>query len=143
MSLKHARHQKPGQSGRTSGGKGEPQLAVASDEASSAGHIQEGSGQVDLLQQVLLRGNLVKAWKHVKANKGSAGIDGLTIEQTTEYLKTHWYNSGRVAWRTVSASSCTPRRDSETGKWNTGIGYTYGGRSTDSTGYVTSFATID
>jgi RNA-directed DNA polymerase len=90
MSLKHARHQKPGQSGRTSGGKGEPQLAVASDEESSAGHIQEGSGQVDLLQQVLLRGNLVKAWKHVKANKGSAGIDGLTIEQTTEYLKTHW-----------------------------------------------------
>ena len=45
---------------------------------------------MDLLQQVLLRGNLVKAWKHVKANKGSAGIDGLTIEQTTEYLKTHW-----------------------------------------------------
>jgi RNA-directed DNA polymerase len=90
MSLKRARHQKPGQPGRTSGGKGEPQLAVASDEASSAGHIQEGSGQVDLLQQVLLRGNLVKAWKHVKANKGSAGIDGLTIEQTTEYLKTHW-----------------------------------------------------
>ena len=90
MSLKRARHQKPGQPGRTSGGKGEPQLALASDEASSAGHIQEGSGQVDLLQQVLLRGNLVKAWKHVKANKGRAGIDGLTIEQTTEYLKTHW-----------------------------------------------------
>jgi RNA-directed DNA polymerase len=30
------------------------------------------------------------AWKRVKANKGSAGVDGLSIEQTAEYLKTQW-----------------------------------------------------
>jgi len=90
MSLKHAMHQMLGQPGRANVGEGEPQLDVVSDEASLAGHTQEGSGQEDLLQQILLRENLVKAWKHVKANKGSAGIDGLTIEQTTEYLKTHW-----------------------------------------------------
>lgn len=92
MSLKHAMHQMPGQPGRISVGKGEAQLDVISDEASLAGHIQEGLGQEDLLQQILLRENMVKAWKRVKANKGSAGIDGLTIEQTTEYLKTHWSN---------------------------------------------------
>ena len=33
---------------------------------------------------------MVAAWKHVKANKGSAGVDGLTIEQTIEHLRTHW-----------------------------------------------------
>ena len=92
MSLKHAMHQMPGQPGRISVGKGKAQLDVMSDEASLAGHIQEGLGQEDLLQQILLRENMVKAWKRVKANKGSAGIDGLTIEQTTEYLKTHWSN---------------------------------------------------
>ena len=90
MSLKHAMHQTLGQPGRANVGEGEPQLDVASDEASLAGHIQEGLGQEDLLQQILLRENMVKAWKCVKANKGGAGIDGLTIEQTTEYLKTHW-----------------------------------------------------
>jgi group II intron reverse transcriptase/maturase len=30
------------------------------------------------------------AWKRVKANRGSAGVDGLTVAQTGEYLKTHW-----------------------------------------------------
>ncbi|TQN75903.1 UNVERIFIED_ORG: RNA-directed DNA polymerase [Citrobacter freundii] len=45
---------------------------------------------MDLLQQVLSRENMVEAWKRVKANKGSAGADGLTIEQTVEHLKTCW-----------------------------------------------------
>jgi RNA-directed DNA polymerase len=33
---------------------------------------------------------MVEAWKRVKANKGSAGVDGLSIEQTVEHLKSHW-----------------------------------------------------
>lgn len=47
-------------------------------------------GRADLLAQALARANLVLAWKRVKANRGSAGVDGLTIEATAEYLKTHW-----------------------------------------------------
>jgi len=34
--------------------------------------------------------NLVLAWKHVKANRGSAGVDGLSIGETEELLKTAW-----------------------------------------------------
>ena len=75
MSLKRAWHQMLGQPGRANVGEGEPQLDVVSDEASLAGHTQEASGQGNLLQQILLRENMVKAWKHIKANKGSAGID--------------------------------------------------------------------
>jgi RNA-directed DNA polymerase len=33
---------------------------------------------------------LVAAWKHVKANKGIAGVDGRSIDATSEYLKTAW-----------------------------------------------------
>ncbi len=43
-----------------------------------------------MLTQALTRENMVLAWKRVRANAGSAGVDGLTVEQTAEYLKGHW-----------------------------------------------------
>jgi RNA-directed DNA polymerase len=52
--------------------------------------VQEGLGREGLLGQALSRENMVVAWKRVKANKGSAGVDGLSIEETAEHLKTHW-----------------------------------------------------
>jgi RNA-directed DNA polymerase len=42
------------------------------------------------LAAALTRANLQAAWKRVKANKGSAGVDGLDIKQTMEHLKTAW-----------------------------------------------------
>lgn len=41
-------------------------------------------------QQGLAREHMGAAWKRVKANKGSAGVDGVSIVQTVEHLKTHW-----------------------------------------------------
>ncbi|MCP5418129.1 MAG: hypothetical protein H6965_13660 [Chromatiaceae bacterium] len=40
-----------------------------------------------LLEVMLTRANLQCPWKRVKANKGAAGMDGLDIAQTTDYLK--------------------------------------------------------
>lgn len=42
------------------------------------------------LEQVLSRETMQQAWKSVKANKGAAGVDHKTIEQTAGHLKHHW-----------------------------------------------------
>jgi RNA-directed DNA polymerase len=90
MTPGNASHQKPGKPGRDTIGTGEARANLARDEARPACQQQEGLGREGLLTQVLSRENMAAAWKRVKANKGSAGVDGLTIEETPEYLKTHW-----------------------------------------------------
>ena len=40
--------------------------------------------------QALARGNMQRAWKRVKANRGAAGVDGLDMSQTGQYLKHAW-----------------------------------------------------
>ena len=42
----------------------------------------------DLFERVLQRDNILKAWKRVRANKGAAGIDGLTIDAFPAWAKT-------------------------------------------------------
>ena len=41
----------------------------------------------DLLEQILSRDNMNNAYKRVKANKGSHGIDGMTVDELLQYLK--------------------------------------------------------
>ena len=43
----------------------------------------------DLLEKVLNRDNLNKAYKRVKANKGAGGVDGMTIDEALPWLKEH------------------------------------------------------
>jgi RNA-directed DNA polymerase len=90
MSLGEAVHQKPGQPGRTGTGGGETASRAVRDEAALARQAQTGCGADDLFEQALARENLAAAWKRVKANKGSAGVDGRTVQDTGEYLKQAW-----------------------------------------------------
>jgi RNA-directed DNA polymerase len=71
-------------------GCGEAAPEAVSDEATLARHGQTGWGVEDLLGQALARENMARAWKRVKANKGSAGVDGRTVQETGEYLKQAW-----------------------------------------------------
>src|SRR6185437_12571827 len=43
-----------------------------------------------LMEEVCGRENCKQALARVKANKGSAGVDGMTAQQLPEHLKQHW-----------------------------------------------------
>jgi RNA-directed DNA polymerase len=45
-----------------------------------------------LVEEVCDRGNLERAWKRVRSNKGSPGVDGMTIDDAKDYLREHWPN---------------------------------------------------
>ena len=83
-------HQKPAQAGRIGEGRGEAVPETVRDEARTAQHVAGSSGRDDLLAQALAAANRVRAWKRVKSNRGSAGVDGRSIAETTAYLRTHW-----------------------------------------------------
>ena len=57
------------------------------------GHVMESPDPNDhLLERILSRENMLKAWKRVKANKGAPGIDGKSIEEFPEFARNHWDN---------------------------------------------------
>src|SRR2546422_8301668 len=43
-----------------------------------------------LMEEVVERENLKAALRQVKGNKGSAGVDGMTVGGISDYLKQHW-----------------------------------------------------
>ena len=50
-----------------------------------------------LMQQVLTRENLRCAWEQVKANHGAPGIDGMTVEQFPDFIRSPQWASVRKA----------------------------------------------
>ena len=83
-------HQKSAQAQRSSRTHGEAGRGDGSGEARLAGQAVRDSGGANLRLQALTRENLVAAWKRVKANAGSAGVDGLSVRQTAQHLSVHW-----------------------------------------------------
>ena len=65
-------------------------VPTGSGEAQLAARETECLGASDLLERVLARPNLQAALKRVRQNKGSPGIDGMTVDQLPDYLREHW-----------------------------------------------------
>ena len=58
------------------------QVSTASDNAEPIGIVT--------MEEVVRKENLLKALKRVKANKGSPGIDGMTVDDLPDFLKGQW-----------------------------------------------------
>ena len=90
MSLEKDRHQKPVQAGLPNQGRGETSSPGASGESRPAAHGNERAGLDGLMEKVVEGNNAKAALKKVKANKGSPGSDGMTVEELTPHLIEHW-----------------------------------------------------
>jgi len=78
-----------------SGGKGSGGGSVGTRGAGGECRIsaKEGEKRVlneEVMEQVLDPENLRAAYQAVKANKGAAGIDGISTEELGEHLRAHW-----------------------------------------------------
>jgi RNA-directed DNA polymerase len=59
-------------------------------ESSTAEHDTKSLAEGQLMEQVCERENLKRAFARVKRNKGSAGVDAMSVAELSGYLKGHW-----------------------------------------------------
>ena len=53
-------------------------------------NMEKPALNTSLFDVVLSNENIVKAWKQVKANAGSPGVDGITNDKFPDYLRHRW-----------------------------------------------------
>jgi RNA-directed DNA polymerase len=73
-------------------GRGEAPRVERSGEALHSPRSNERSENDDrlLMEQVVERGNMLRALKRVRRNKGSPGMDGMTVEAIVPFLRGNW-----------------------------------------------------
>ncbi|MGH8897362.1 MAG: group II intron reverse transcriptase/maturase [Egibacteraceae bacterium] len=71
--------------------RGETPRSQCSGEApTTSGGNERSGGDHRLMEQVVARVNALAALKRVKQNQGSPGVDGMTVDDLTPHLVTHW-----------------------------------------------------
>jgi RNA-directed DNA polymerase len=73
----------------TKGGR-KPQGGARGAETGAATDGRTKSEDGLLMERVVDRANMRLAYRRVMRNKGSAGVDGLSVEDLGDWLKTHW-----------------------------------------------------
>ena len=68
-----------------------PRVSEEGTESPAAQRAAKSPASIELLMEAVCeRNNCKQALARVKANKGSAGIDGVTVERLPAYLRQHW-----------------------------------------------------
>jgi RNA-directed DNA polymerase len=78
----------PETSQQSSGRKSQVAGRGASNPAAIREHVRPRTEQ--LMEAVVARENMLRAYEQVMRNKGSAGADRMTLEQLKPYLQQHW-----------------------------------------------------
>jgi len=78
----------PGQPRRAGGGTAEGMDAARQTAPARMG--ASGDGTLNLMDEVVSRGNLAAAYKRVLRNRGAAGVDGMTVDELSPYCREHW-----------------------------------------------------
>ena len=73
-----------GEGGGTVGRPGSERQAAAACDGTT------GSREAMTIEEVLRRENMVRAYQRVKRNRGSAGVDGMIVDELMPYLRSHW-----------------------------------------------------
>ncbi|MBU5612062.1 group II intron reverse transcriptase/maturase [Geomonas sp. Red51] len=81
-----------GRSGAESKGRGrKPQeYGVGASGVTAMTEIDWPEAEERLMEEVVSRGNMMKALNRVVSNKGAAGVDGMTTGRLKEYLQREW-----------------------------------------------------
>ncbi len=91
VSLEDVRRQKSVQTELPLEARGEASAASQrSGETSTAANGTGRSGNDCLMERVVERGNVKAALKRVKQNKGSPGVDGMTVDELHPWLVENW-----------------------------------------------------
>lgn len=90
MNLGKATHQKTAQAELPLETRGEAHLGQRSGEARMATNGNGGSGTTALMERVVDSRNVKAALKRVRQNKGSPGVDGMTVDELPKYLAENW-----------------------------------------------------
>ena len=96
--------------GRNAGGRGEAAPKRCAMKHGRCG-MKPKPGRDGLLAQALASGEHGAAWKRVKTNRGSAGVDGLSIAETADFLRAHWPRiRGSVLMAATGLRQCAASR---------------------------------
>ena len=74
---------------RERGGRNLP-VALGGASSGTVRREHSGAGTEDLMEAVVERENMLKAFRGVVSNKGAAGVDAMSVDELKPYLQTHW-----------------------------------------------------